>query len=264
MSFPDRPRGEPMFTIPQTVVVLVAVLAVIHLIRTQLLSYEGDVEVLLLFAFIPARYAGDLLAAGLPLGADAPLWAVLNTGASLWTFLTYAFLHGNFTHLLVNCLWLVAFGSALARRFGTVRFLAFSAAGAVAGAAIHLALHFGDMVPVIGASAAISAQMAAAARFVFQMGAPLGAFRVADERAYRVPALTLAETVRNSRAMIFLGVWFGINLLVGLGSSSILGEGGVIAWEAHIGGFLAGLFLFPVFDPVGTGRSRPSGDPWSA
>ena len=170
----------------------------------------------------------------------------------------------RFAFLLVNCLWLVAFGSALARRFGAVRFLAFSAAGAVAGAAIHLALHFGDMVPVIGASAAISAQMAAAARFVFQTGAPLGAFRAPDDRAYRVPALTLAETVRSPRPMIFVGVWFGINLLVGLGSASIIGGGEVIAWEAHIGGFLAGLFLFRFFDPVPPLARTRAPDRWSA
>lgn len=260
MSLSDRPRGEPMFTIPSTVVWLTAVLVVIHLVRTMVLSYEADVGVLLLFAFIPARYAGDIFSAYMPTTAEGSWWGLLNQGAAVWSFLTYAFLHGNLTHLLVNCLWLVAFGSALARRFGAVRFLAFSAVGAVAGAAIHLALHFGDMVPVIGASAAISAQMAAAARFVFQSGAPLGAFRVPDDRAYRVPALTLAQTLRSARPMMFVGVWFGINLLVGLGSASIIGGGEVIAWEAHIGGFLAGLLLFRFFDPVGPLPLRRAGD----
>ncbi|MGX1305553.1 membrane associated rhomboid family serine protease [Amorphus suaedae] len=263
MSLSDRPRGEPMFTIPSTVVWLTAVLVVIHLVRTMLLSYEADVGVLLLFAFIPARYAGDILSAYMPTG-PVSWWGLMNQGAAIWSFLTYAFLHGNVTHLLVNCLWLVAFGSALARRFGAVRFLAFSAVGAVAGAAIHLALHFGDMVPVIGASAAISAQMAAAARFVFQSGAPLGAFRVPDDRAYRVPALTLVQTLRSARPMMFVGVWFGINLLVGLGSASIIGGGEVIAWEAHIGGFLAGLLLFRFFDPVGPLPLRRADDGWRA
>lgn len=264
MSLSDPPRGEPMFTIPATVVWLTAVLVLIHIIRTTLLTYEQDVGVLLLFSFIPARYAGDVLSFYVPAGPEAFWWSLLNHGAAAWTFLSYAFLHGNVTHLLVNCLWLVAFGSALARRFGAVRFLAFSAVGAVAGAAIHLALHFGDMVPVIGASAAISAQMAAAARFVFQTGAPLGAFRVPDDRAYRVPALTLAQTIRSPRPMIFVGVWFGINLLVGLGSASIVGGGEVIAWEAHIGGFIAGLFLFRFFDPVSPLARTPAGDRWSA
>lgn len=251
-----------MFTIPGTVVILTAVLIVIHAIRILILSYEADIGVLILFAFIPARYAGDVFAFYiLPNSPDGTLWAVLNAGAAIWTFLTYAFLHGSVPHLLVNCLWLIAFGSALARRFGPVRFLAFSALCAVAGAAVHLVTHFGEMVPVVGASAAISGQMAAAARFAFQIGGPLGVLRIGDERAYRIPADTLAGTIRNSRAMIFVAVWFGINLLVGLGSASFIGAGGSIAWEAHIGGFLAGLFLFPLFDPVGRPRPPQANEP---
>ena len=50
-------------------------------------------------------------------------------------------------------------------------------------------------------------------------------------------------------------MWFGINLLFGLGSVSILtGDDQSVAWEAHIGGFLAGLLLFSLFDPVAAGR----------
>lgn len=254
-----------MFTIPSTVVWLTAVLVVIHIIRTTLLTYEQDIGVLILFAFIPARYAGDIFSFYLSGDSGgAGLWSLLNTGAAVWSFLTYAFLHGSFTHLLVNALWLVAFGSALARRFGTVRFLAFSAVCAVAGAAVHLAVHFGDMVPVVGASAAISGQMAAAARFVFQLGGPLGVLRIGDDRAYQVPADSLAETIRNPRAMIFVAVWFAINLLVGLGSTSLIGVDGTVAWEAHIGGFLAGLFLFRVFDPVGPAGKATTANPWSS
>ena len=50
---------------------------------------------------------------------------------------------------------------------------------------------------------------------------------------------------------MFLGVWMGLNALFGLGSVSIgQGAGQEIAWQAHIGGFLAGLLLFNAFDPV--------------
>lgn len=251
MTVPERPRGEPMFTIPTVVVALTGVLVAIQVLRSALLTPMQDAGVLVLFAFIPARYAGDVFAFYvLPTGPEGALWSVLNTGAAVWSFLTYALLHGSVTHLLVNALWLVAFGSALARRFGAARFLIFSAVCAVAGAALHLAIYFGDMVPVVGASAAISGLMAGASRFVFQLGGPLGVLRIGDERAYRIPADSLAETIRNRRALIFLAVWFGINLLVGLGSGTVLGSGASIAWEAHVGGFLAGLFLFPLFDPV--------------
>ena len=56
--------------------------------------------------------------------------------------------------------------------------------------------------------------------------------------------------LRNPRVLIFLGVWFGLNLLFGLGSFGIDGSDQAIAWQAHIGGFLAGLLAFPLFDPV--------------
>jgi membrane associated rhomboid family serine protease len=50
--------------------------------------------------------------------------------------------------------------------------------------------------------------------------------------------------------LIFVGVWLGLNLMLGLGTIPVSGEGASIAWEAHIGGFVAGLLLFSVFDPV--------------
>jgi membrane associated rhomboid family serine protease len=52
--------------------------------------------------------------------------------------------------------------------------------------------------------------------------------------------------------LIFLGVWFVVNLGFGLGTLPGDFGGGSIAWQAHIGGFIAGLLLFPLFDPVGT------------
>jgi len=49
-------------------------------------------------------------------------------------------------------------------------------------------------------------------------------------------------------------VWFGLNLLFGLGSVSFLtGDSQSVAWEAHVGGFLVGLLLFSLFEPVLTG-----------
>jgi membrane associated rhomboid family serine protease len=47
-----------------------------------------------------------------------------------------------------------------------------------------------------------------------------------------------------------LAVWFGLNFLFGLWASPLIGQNEVVAWQAHIGGFLAGLLLFPWFDPV--------------
>jgi membrane associated rhomboid family serine protease len=65
-----------------------------------------------------------------------------------------------------------------------------------------------------------------------------------------VPAAPLSAALRNPRVIIFLIVWFGLNLLFGLGTLPIVGENEVVAWQAHVGGFLAGLLLFAIFDPI--------------
>lgn len=231
---------------PSIVTILVTIFAAIHALRMLVLSEPADLELLLLFAFIPARYDASLLAGGSVPGGLA---------ADIWTFVTYAFIHGDVMHLGINAIWFLAFGSAVARRFEARRFLAFFALTAAAGAATHLALHAGEFVPMVGASAVISGCMAAAIRFVFQMGGPLSVFRRGDASAYRVPAIGLLAALRDPRILAFLGVWFGLNLLFGFGSLSVAGAAHAIAWEAHIGGFVAGLVGFAAFDP---GSSAPT------
>ncbi len=233
-------KREPLFNIPPVVVALLAVLALLHAVRTLALSDEQDIKFLLTFAFIPARYDTSVLGGVLPGGF----------GAELWTFVTYALIHADWTHLGVNAVWLLPFGSAVARRFGALRFLAFIVVTAAAGAVMHLVTHAGEQFPMIGASAAISGTMAAAMRFAFQRGGPLSFWRDGDRAAYRVPALPLIGVLNDPRVLAFLAVWFGINILFGLGSLPITGGDQVVAWQAHIGGFLAGLFLFSWFDPA--------------
>ena len=233
-------KREPLFNVPTVIVALLAVLALIHGARTMLLSEEQDIWVLLYLAFIPARYDSSLVLGGVLPGG---------LGADIWTFVSYSLLHGSWMHLVVNGVWLLAFGSALARRFGLLRFLAFFAVTAAAGAAMHLLTNAGSQAPMIGASASISGAMAAAMRFAFQRGGPLGALRSDDDAAFRVPAIPLTRVLSDPRVLAFLAVWFGINILFGLGSQSITGGEEIVAWQAHIGGFLAGLLLFSWFDP---------------
>lgn len=234
-------QREPLFNIPSVVLALLAVLALIHIVRTMVFTEPQDIEFLLAFAFFPARYDSSIVLGGTLPGGVA---------ADVWTFVTYALIHADWTHLGVNAIWLLPFGTAVARRFGTARFLAFFAVTAAAGAGLHLLTHAGEQVPMIGASAAISGTMAAAMRFAFQHGGPLGMLREHDESAYRVPALSLVGVFSDARVLMFLAVWFGINILFGLGSMSITGGDQTVAWQAHIGGFLAGLLLFSWFDPV--------------
>lgn len=235
---------EPIFNVPAVLVATLGVLVAIHLLRS-FLSQAADIEILLLFAFIPARYDTNILANAAWPGGVA---------ADVWTFVSYALLHADWMHLLFNSVWLLAFGTPLARRFGAARFLVFCAVTAAAGALAHLMTHFGQMIPMVGASGAISGAMSGAMRFAFQRGGPLSFGGSAQ--SYRVPALSLVDSFRDPRVLAFLAVWFGLNLLFGLGAVSLTGNEQPVAWQAHVGGFLAGLVLFSWFDPVGPARER--------
>lgn len=239
----EPPIREPIFNVPLVVVATVGVLGLVHAVRTFVLTDAQDVNFLLSFAFIPARYSADTGIAGAFPGGFA---------ADLWTFFTYAFIHADLTHLGLNLAWLIPFGTALARRFGSWRYIVFMLVMAAIGALAHLVTHLGELEPMIGASAAISGAMAAAMRFVFQPNGPVAHWRERSDAPYRMPAASLAATLRDPRFLLFLSVWLGLNALFGLGTISFGTEAGqTIAWQAHVGGFFAGLLLFDAFDPVG-------------
>jgi membrane associated rhomboid family serine protease len=246
---------ERILNLPGVVSIVIVALTLIQFALEKLPAHISQL-IFVELAFIPARltyfFAPEAvisaIAEKLPEGTDASEIApILNSaGRAWWTPLTYALLHSNWTHLIVNCVTLAAFGSPVARRFGPARFLVFFGLSAVAGALTHFALHPMELTPVIGASAAISGTMAAVARFAFTPGSFLGdRERTASEASKDT---SLRHMVSNSRAMFFLAAWFGVNFLFGLFPQAA-GAGDVIAWEAHIGGFFAGLFLFGLFDP---------------
>ncbi|WP_293862622.1 rhomboid family intramembrane serine protease [uncultured Alsobacter sp.] len=261
----DPKLREPLFNVPGIVIGLIAVMLLIYGFGDSLLDEE---TLFVDFAFIPARL-------GLLFGMDPA--AVLNArvlanpsdanrlAASLaqefairgevkpWTLVTYALLHGSWAHVLLNSVWFVAFGTAVARRFGSVRFLVLFAVTAVGGALAHFATHSSEVIPMVGASASVSGAMAAAMRFAFQPGAPLGVFRVDDSLAYRLPALGLGSVFADRRVLNFALVWFGLNIATGLLAPGLGLVDSSIAWEAHIGGFLTGLLVFPLLDPVPRG-----------
>ncbi|WP_337184707.1 rhomboid family intramembrane serine protease [Shinella sp.] len=233
-EFGDRKR-EPAFNLPASLVFVLGVLILVHLVRTYLLSASTDEFVLLHFGFIPGRYS-------IPLSEQDLGW--------LWSPVTYSLLHGGWEHLIFNAFWMVAFGVPVVRRIGRTRFFLFWCLSAIAAVAFHTALHWGAMILVVGASGVVSGLMGAAARFVFS---PSG--RISRQFAHLNRRLTIAEALSNRSVLVFSGIWFLTNFLIGFGQIFGTVAGGAIAWEAHIGGFLFGFLFFPLFD-VAAAESR--------
>ncbi len=232
MSPPDQtpqPRKElswrePILNIPGVVTVLIAVCVAVHLVRTYVLSQQDDFVLLVHAAFIPLRYSADI---------PFEIYAVT-------TPVTYAFLHGSALHLGVNMVWLAAVGSPLANRIGAIRFLLFWLVTAAAAAGLHYVVHPTDNAPLVGASGAISGMMAASARYFFRI-----------DRSQRRPPFAgvlppLGYALRSRQIIAFTAIWMGGNLLIGLFGAP--GVSDTIAWEAHVGGFLAGFLLLGLFD----------------
>jgi membrane associated rhomboid family serine protease len=242
--------SEPLFNVPGIVLAIIGICVLVLAGEELLLTNEEDIAFLYSFGFVPARYDRSIAAVGSFPGGQ---------GADIWTFVTYAFIHGDISHLGMNSVWFLPFGSAVARRFGNLRVIGFFVVTAAAGALAHLVTHWGELMPMIGASAAVSGFMAGAIRFAFQRGGPLAMFRSEDPGAYLVPAAPLSTALRDPRILIFLLAWFGLNLLFGFGSAGVPGGEQSIAWQAHIGGFVAGLLMFRLFDPVPAQPTEPPG-----
>ena len=225
---PENLPREPAINIPFAVLALIALCLGIHAIRTYVLAQPTDNEVLFYGAFIPLRYA-----------AGETGWTI----EAFTSTLTYSFLHGSFSHVFNNVLWLIVFGSPLARTLGGLRFLMFWGLAAIIAAGFHYASNMMDPTPMIGASGAVSGMMGAAARFGFRMNRGAGG----NAFVSHVPALV--DALRTRSVLMFLGVYLITNFLVGYSGFTPDANGASIAWQAHIGGLVAGFFLIPLFLP---------------
>lgn len=240
MSWSEEEESPPAINAPRIVVVLLGLLLAIHVLRT-FLSESTDILLLLWFSFIPARYGGgdpSIPAEMLPGGL----------GADIWTFFTHALLHGDWVHLAMNSLFLLAFGSAVARRVSAASFVLFCGLCAAAGAAAMLIFNWGLLVPVIGASGAVAGVFAAAMRLLYSGQA------IRTGGAER-PVASLRRFLASPGVLVFIAVWLVLNYAFGVGSTPLVAEDSRVAWEAHIGGFVAGLVLFGLFDRAGEQRS---------
>ncbi|MCD6350671.1 MAG: rhomboid family intramembrane serine protease [Armatimonadetes bacterium] len=155
------------------------------------------------------------------------------------------FMHGGLLHIGFNMLFLWVFGDNVEDVLGRGRYLLFYlTCGLIAVLAHTLASGFGT-IPIVGASGAIAGVL----------GGYWILFRGARVRAL-IPLFFL-WTIMEVPAWIFLGLWFFLQLLSGLGSLGAAGGGGVAFW-AHIGGFIAGALLVKRFRPPRPGfRGAP-------
>lgn len=208
-------RSAPLVNAPPVVLITIAVLIGIELL-IRLGGQDWEIWAIYAFALIPARFGGAANVA-------------MMEGSQYWSLITYAFLHDGWMHVLLNSVWLLIFGTQVARQFGTLRFLAIAFISTLGGALAMLIAYWNVFVIVVGASAAVSGLLAAAIPVMYgRPGAPL----------------TFAEFLRNRRALIFTLIFLGVTLLTGARDLPGFADGARIAWEAHIGGFVAGLIGF--------------------
>ena len=253
-----------MFNLPAIVLLSILALIGIHALRVLLLSDAADLGFALDWAVVPARwtaaYGGvqpeDILAALSASGTDDERALqvqvaryVLSEGEGKpWTAITYAFLHGSWTHVLLNSVWLAAFGTPVARRCGAWRFVVLALATAIGGAVAHVVMHPYQPFPLVGASAAVSGMMAAASWFIFARPVWLLDGRLAEP--HERPREPIARMWADRRVLLFILVWFGTNFLFAALARPLGIADASIAWEAHVGGFATGLALFPWLDPI--------------
>ncbi|HLE40398.1 MAG TPA: rhomboid family intramembrane serine protease [Nitrospirota bacterium] len=184
-----------------------------------LLGKQSEEMFVATFSLVPAR----LFSPDAAPGGTAFAWA---------TIFTSMFLHGGPLHIAGNMLYLWIFGNNIEDAMGSMRFVIFYLLSGVAAAFSHALLNTESVIPLIGASGAVSGV--------------LGAYVLLYPRARVLTLMVFGFFARMVEipAMFILGFWFVFQFLSALVSP---GVGGGVAWYAHIGGFIAGMVLIGFF-----------------
>lgn len=224
---------NPTHSTAWTTILLIAVNVAVSLLQWLLSGVDGE-RLVLQAALIPARLNGSLDTPGLP---------------PLLTLVTSQFLHGGILHLGGNMLFLWIFGNNVEEEMGPIRFLIFYLACGVAAGWVHFATAPDSSIPTVGASGAISGV--------------LGAYAILFPRAriFTLVLLVFYISVVPIPALLWVGIWFAIQVVSGFASRGATGGG--VAWFAHIGGLVAGLLLVYLFRRKGRPRRMtPFGSGW--
>jgi membrane associated rhomboid family serine protease len=166
----------------------------------------------------------------------------------LLSVVTAMFLHGSLGHLLGNLIFLVVFGNNIEDRLGHGRFLLFYAVGGIGATAAFAALQPASILPLIGASGAIAAILGAYlicfphARVLTLVPFPLYLLALVIP-GVRIRSWWLIVATVGMPAWLLLGGWFVLQYLAA--DNPVSDE---VAYEAHIGGFLAGIALLLLLD----------------
>lgn len=199
-----RDPQPPLINLPFMTKCLLLAIVAVHIVLTVFLDEPAQYHVYETFGFIPARYIG-----GLPFTLEA-----------LIAPLSYMLLHGNWTHVVMNGLMLMAFGAGLERWMGPWRMLAFAVLCGLFAAFFHFVFNMHSNDPVIGASGALSGMFAAIMVMMNKISA--------------------ANGLPKNRMLPFIVLWLAITIGTGLAG---MPGGANIAWETHIGGFLGGFLI---------------------
>ena len=219
---------QPVFFVPRIILVLLVLLISVHVFRVILFP-EHENFIISMFGVLPARYRPDVIQA-FPGG----VWSAIPT------FLTYSLLHADFMHLAINSLWLLAFGTAMARMLGIGRFLILYLASAFVAGLAHVIVDSGSLIPMVGASGAISGTMGAGFRAL-----PLipGLAQTFMDHPGGSRSASPLLSLYDRRFLLMSGVWLVSNLLFGLTGIRVAEEVLMIAWDAHVAGFVTGALL---------------------
>ena len=201
---------------------LIAINCGFLLIETSLSPAELEIF-LSRFALIPARYF------------LAPPYGDPNmTPDDYLPFISNAFLHGGWLHLILNMWTLWIFGPTVEDRLGPGRYLAFYLFCGVLASVTHAVFNPASTTPALGASGAIAGVLGCYVRLF-----PLA-------RLVVVVPIIIFPLFFEVPAVIFAVIWFLLQLLQGTMALLLLPDIGGVAWWAHIGGFIAGALIGPV------------------
>lgn len=184
---------------------------------------------------------------------------------------TAMFLHGGLWHLLINLLFLWIFGANVEDRLGHARYLGFYLGGGLLATAAFALLNPGSAVPMVGASGAIAAVLGAylvcypRARVLTYVPFPLYLLALLLP-GLRIRSFWLIFAIVSMPAWLVLGGWFVVQVMAARDPAAGVG----VAYEAHAGGFLAGIGLLLLLDRRRTRRGdepfhpprQPRGPAW--